>query len=61
MRARNGYYLPNPQMQLRAGDSWVPVYEALALDWIDRGCGREGQYGVRPAIIVEHLSAPVVF
>jgi hypothetical protein len=36
VRARNGYYLPNPAMQLRVGDSWVPVDEALALAWIDR-------------------------
>ena len=61
VRARNGYYLPNPEMQLRVGDSWVPVYEALALAWIDQGCGRDELYGVRPANIVKQLSEPVVF
>ena len=61
VRARNGYYLPNPEMQLRVGDSWVPVYEALALAWIDQGCGRDELYGVRPTNIVKQLSEPVVF
>jgi hypothetical protein len=61
VRARNGYYLPNPEMKLRVGDGWVPVYEALALAWIDRGCGRDELYGVRPANIVQQLSEPFVF
>jgi hypothetical protein len=41
VRTRNGHYFPNPQMRLRVGDGWQPVYERLALQWIDRGCGRE--------------------
>jgi hypothetical protein len=53
VRAKNGHYFPNPQMQLRAGEpadsAWQPVYERLALDWIDRGCGREIDYRPRPA------------
>ena len=31
VRTKNGHYFPNPQMQLRAGDGWQPVYERLAL------------------------------
>jgi len=48
VRTRNGHYFPNPQMQLRVGDGWQPVYERLALDWIDRGCGREVDRRPRP-------------
>jgi len=48
VRARNGHYFPNPQMQMRAGEGWQPVYEQLALDWIDRGCGREIDHRPRP-------------
>ncbi len=57
IRARNGYYLPNPAMQLWAGDVWVPVYEAMALDWIDRGCGADDPYRMRPAVLVARLAA----
>jgi hypothetical protein len=53
VRAKNGHYFPNPQMQLRTleadGEGWQPVYERLALDWIDRGCGREIDHRPRPA------------
>ncbi len=48
VRAQNGHYFPNPQMLLRAGDLWQPVYERLALDWIDHGCGREIDHRPRP-------------
>jgi len=48
VRTKNGHYFPNPQMQLRAGDDWQPVYERLALHWIDRGCGREIDHRPRP-------------
>lgn len=52
VRMKNGHYFPNPQMQLRAdeaaGAGWQPVYERLALDWIDRGCGREIDHRPRP-------------
>jgi hypothetical protein len=48
VRTRNGRCLPNPQMRLRVGDGWQPVYERLALDWIDRGCGREIDHRPRP-------------
>jgi hypothetical protein len=49
VRTRNGHYFPNPDMQLRAGEDWQPVYERLALAWIDRGCGREIDHRPRPA------------
>lgn len=48
VRTRNGHYFPNPQLQLRAGEGWQPVYERLALHWIDRGCGRDRGYQPRP-------------
>ena len=48
VRTKNGHYFPNPQMQLRAGDDWQPVYDRLALAWIDRGCGREIDHRPRP-------------
>ena len=40
-RMRNGHDLSNPGMQLRRSGGWRPVYDALALDWIDRGSGTE--------------------
>ena len=55
-RTRNGHYLPNPGLQVRRGDGWQPIYEALRLDWIDRGCGSHRILGWRPALIVETLS-----
>ena len=52
VRTKNGHYFPNPQMQLRAAEAadsgWQPIYERLALDWIDRGCGREIDHRPRP-------------
>jgi hypothetical protein len=52
VRTKNGHYFPNPRMQLRAGGredaGWQPVYERLALAWIDRGCGREIDHRPRP-------------
>ena len=49
VRTKNGHYFPNPDMQLRAGEGWQPVYGRLALDWFDRGCGREIDHRPRPA------------
>lgn len=59
VRARNGHYFPNPQMQLRAGEGWQPVYEQLALDWLDRGCGGVIDYGLRPAQWIARVLAIV--
>ncbi len=55
-RSRNGYYLPNPAMLLRLPGGWRPVYDALALDWLDRGCREESTYGFRPAALVARLN-----
>jgi len=52
VRGKNGHYFPNPQLKLRAGEGWQPVYEYLALDWIDRGCGRDHQFLPRPAEVI---------
>jgi hypothetical protein len=49
VRTKNGHYFPNPELQLRLGDGWQPVYERMALTWIDRGCGREIDHRPRPA------------
>jgi hypothetical protein len=54
-RTRNGHYLPNPQLLLRRGEDWLPVYEALRLDWVDRGTGADEAFSVRPAAVVERL------
>jgi AAA domain/Ankyrin repeat len=50
-RTRNGHYLPNPELLLRKGEGWQPVYEALKLDWVDRGTGSDAKFGVRPAAV----------
>jgi hypothetical protein len=52
-RTRNGHYLPNPGMQLRADGQWQPVYQALALDWVDKGCGRPKEVMPRPVEMVD--------
>jgi hypothetical protein len=54
-RARHGRYVPNPALLLRRGEGWQPVYEALNLAWIDRGCGDATPYGVRPAQLLGQL------
>lgn len=51
-RTRNGHYLPNPAMQIRRTEGWQPVYEALRLDWVDRGTGTDETFRMRPALIV---------
>ena len=56
-RTRNGHYLPNPGMLLRHGEGWVPVYEALRLNWIDRGTGTGEPYSARPVVRVQRLNA----
>ena len=55
-RTRNGHYLPNPAMLLRKGEAWRPVYEALALDWVDRGTGENREFTTRPAVAVSRLA-----
>ncbi|MBS0401965.1 MAG: hypothetical protein JSS18_05670 [Proteobacteria bacterium] len=42
-------------MLLRKGDGWRPVYEALTLDWVDRGTGTEEAYSTRPEAVVAKL------
>ena len=54
-RTRNGHYLPNPALQLRQGEGWQPVYEALKLDWVDRGTGTDEAFNTRPASVVARL------
>lgn len=60
VRAKNGHYFPNPQMLLRAGEGWQPVYEQLALSWIDRGCGREIDHRPRPAESIQWVREALV-
>jgi len=59
VRTRNGHYFPNPLMRLRSGDDWQPVYEQRALDWIDRGCGREIDHRPRPAESIQWVRETV--
>lgn len=42
-------------MQLRGGEGWQAVYERLALDWIDRGCGREIDHRPRPVGSIQRV------
>lgn len=55
VRASNGHYLPSPALQLRTGDAWTPVYTAMALDWVDRGCGDGELYRPKPLELVASL------
>src|SRR5450759_1993379 len=43
-RTRNGHYLLNPELLVRKGEGWQPVYERLNLPWIDVGTGSQDQY-----------------
>ena len=56
-RSRHGHYLPNPALLLRQGECWVPVYDALALAWVETGCGSEDPYRRTPAAAVARLGA----
>ncbi|MCV2356565.1 hypothetical protein LNV09_20685 [Paucibacter sp. B2R-40] len=42
-------------MLLRRQDGWAPVYEALNLDWIDRGCGADTEFRLPQKEIVRRL------
>ena len=55
VRASNGHYLPNPALLLRRGDAWAPVYELMALDWVDRGCGDGELHRPKPLELVALL------
>lgn len=33
VRERHGHYLPNPALELRVRDGWVPVLVLLTVDW----------------------------
>lgn len=57
VRASNGHYLPNPALMLRTGEAWTPVYELMALDWVDRGCGDGELYRPKPLEWVAGLGA----
>ena len=59
VRTRNGHYLPNPAMLLRKGEQWQPVYEALRLDWIDRGTAFDDGFTARPTTALARLRARV--
>ena len=59
-RARHGHYLPNPSMHLRHGEGWVPVYDALGLDWLETGCRSDDGFISTPAGVVARLKSEVV-
>jgi hypothetical protein len=54
VRAGHGRYVPSPEMLLRRGEEWVPVYETMNLAWIDHGTAG-GPYRPRPAAIIGHI------
>jgi len=37
-RLRIGTYYPNPCLQVRQGENWQWLHQALALDWVEKGC-----------------------
>ena len=59
-RARHGHYLPNPAMLLRQNEGWVPVYDALGLDWLEAGCRSEDGYVSSPAGVVARSKSEIV-
>lgn len=54
-RTRQGHYLPNPALKLRQGEGWQAVYEVMALDWVDRGCGNDAIWTLGPGQTVDAL------
>lgn len=54
-RVAHGCYVPNPAMLLRRAEDWVPVYDAMNFEWIDRGTAG-GPYRARPAAIIERVA-----
>ncbi len=42
-------------MRLRVDDGWRPVYELLALDWIDEGCVVGDRCTARPAEAIARI------
>ncbi|MBI5504520.1 MAG: AAA family ATPase [Deltaproteobacteria bacterium] len=58
-RAELGHYIPNPAMQVRRGDGWIPVYDALNLAWIDQGSGGGNSSRARPGSLVARLGSRV--
>jgi hypothetical protein len=51
----NGHYLPEPGAAAAHGDAMAPVYEVMALAWIDRGCGDGELYRPKPLELVARL------
>lgn len=39
VRTTRGFYLPNPNAQLLRDGEWRALYDAIPLDWIERGTG----------------------
>jgi Ankyrin repeat len=58
-RTLTGHYLPNPAMLLRKGEVWQPVYDALQLDWVERGTGTNRPFRRRPASMVARMKDAV--
>lgn len=47
-------------MHLRHGEGWVPVYDALGLDWLETGCRSDDGFISTPAGVVARLKSEVV-
>jgi len=55
VRVRNGLCMPNPVLQLRVAGAWTLVYTAMAMDWVDRGCGYGELYLPKPLALAARL------
>lgn len=54
-RGQNGHYFPNPDLLVRRGDDWRPLYECLNMPWIDLGNASTDEYGAKPMITITRL------
>ena len=54
-RTRNGHYFPNPELLLRQGEDWQPVYERLNMQWVGLGTDTQSPYGTHPLDVIASL------
>jgi hypothetical protein len=54
-RTRNGHYFPNPDLLVRMGEDWHPIYDYLNMPWIDRGTATEDEYRAKPMSTITSL------
>jgi hypothetical protein len=54
-RIKNGHYFPNPDLLVRRGEDWHPVYDSLNMPWIDMGTASLGDFGAKPMANITHM------